>query len=76
MAAALQRVAAFIFWVGLIALALMLLEQREQILDSLAFQPDRQPGDYQASCAYVCCPNKSNLKGTKENGGGHGDSWP
>lgn len=32
----------------LIALVPMLLEQREQLLESLAFQPAREPGDCQA----------------------------
>lgn len=30
---------------SLIALVLMLLEQRKQLIDSLAFQPAREPGD-------------------------------
>lgn len=46
---------------SLFAPVLMLLRQREQLLDSLAFQPAREPGDCQASYAYACHPNKSHF---------------
>lgn len=39
--------------------ASLIVSKAEQLLDSLAFQPDRQPGDCKASRACACYSNKS-----------------